>query len=198
MFSRKWSRWWTIRMSSSRRTAPERAGELKPGPGGSRARPAWRRARAGLLLGLMLGLPPGLAPDALARPKGPPVFPPVVALEASREEGLPLAARNKNHQNLSPEEMDKLKKKWRSLPPEKREEYRRRMERFNRLPDEDRQLFRRRHEQLQRLSPQERQRLQRQLDQWDQLSPQEREKIRRRFINQLHLPGPGARPRIVG
>jgi hypothetical protein len=186
-------------MSSSRRAARETAGKLSLGRGENRARPAGRVVWTGLLLGLGLSLAPWLAPEVRARTEGPPPSPPSVGIAAPSEEGLVvMARRNNDYQDLSPEERAKLRKRWHSLPPEKREEYRRRMERFNRLPAEERQLFRRRYQQLQKLSPGERRRLQQQLDQWDQLPPQERERIRRRFLNQRYLPGPAERPREVG
>ena len=95
----------------------------------------------------------------------------------------------------APGERTELKKRWRSLSPEKKEELRRRMRWFNRLTPRDRELFRRRYRQLKKMSPRERQRLLRQLDRWDRLSPGERKRIRKKFLNRHIPPPPQGRPR---
>ena len=89
-------------------------------------------------------------------------------------------------QELSPEEQEKLRKKyreWQSLPPDEQEEIRQRMNQLNRMPSQKRKLYKELFRQWQHLPPDERQRLQRDLDNWDYLSPQEQNAIRRRFRN---------------
>ncbi len=106
--------------------------------------------------------------------------------------------KNKNTSAPSAEEEAELKRKWRTLPREKKEEYRRRMKKFKSLPSRDRELYRRRYQQLRKLPPQERQRLKRQLDRWERLSPEERDEIRKKFINRLIFPPPQGRIRKSG
>jgi len=88
------------------------------------------------------------------------------------------------YQNLSPEEKEKLLRRyrqWKSLPPEKRQQLRNKMNQFREMPPDSRRLYEHRFQQWQQLSPNERQRIRKDLDNWDNLSPQEREIILRRF-----------------
>ena len=104
---------------------------------------------------------------------------------SSRREQKPAPQENRNrYENISPEEKEQFRQKyrqWESLPPERREDLRRRMERWKELPQEDQELLRKRYEQWQQLPPQERQRIREKLDRWNDLPPEEQEGVRKRF-----------------
>ena len=92
----------------------------------------------------------------------------------------------KNFDDLSPEEQEQIKKKykeWESLPSEEKKILRQRMNRLKEMQPQERQRFQQRFQQWQHLSPKERQKLQEYLDRWEDLSPKERDAIRRRFNN---------------
>lgn len=92
----------------------------------------------------------------------------------------------KNFDDLSPEEQEQIKKKyreWESLPSDEKKILRQRMNQLKKMQPQERQLFQHRFQQWQNLSPTERQKLQEHLDSWEDLSPTERDAIRRRFNN---------------
>jgi len=89
-------------------------------------------------------------------------------------------------QDLSPEEQEKLRKKyreWQSLSPEEQQIIRQRMNQLNRMPVQKRDLYKQLFRQWQHLPPKERKQLQDDLDNWEYLSPRQRDSIRRRFNN---------------
>ena len=89
-------------------------------------------------------------------------------------------------QDLSPEEQEKLRKKyreWQSLSPEEQQIIRQRMNQLNRMPSQKRKLYKQLFRQWQDLPPKERKQLQDDLDNWEYLSPRQRDSIRRRFNN---------------
>ena len=89
-------------------------------------------------------------------------------------------------QDLSPQEQEKLRKKyreWQSLSPEEQQIIRQRMHQLNRMPSQKRKLYKQLFRQWQDLPPQERNQLQDDLDNWEHLSPRQRDSIRRRFNN---------------
>jgi len=89
-------------------------------------------------------------------------------------------------QDLSPQEQEKLRKKykeWQSLPPEEQQTIRRRMNQLNRMPSQQRKLYKQLFRQWQHLPPDERKQLQKDLDNWENLSPRQKKSIRRRFKN---------------
>jgi len=89
-------------------------------------------------------------------------------------------------QDLSPQEQEKMRKKyreWQSLPPEEQQTIRRRMNQLNRMPSQQRKLYKQLFRQWQHLPPDERKQLQKDLDNWEHLSPQQQKSIRRRFKN---------------
>ncbi|MFO7553809.1 MAG: DUF3106 domain-containing protein [Desulfobacterales bacterium] len=91
---------------------------------------------------------------------------------------------NKRYDRLSPEEKGKLKKRyqeWESLPEEKQQMLRRRMEKYEQLPPQERERFRQRYQQLKELPPDERHMIREKLRKWDRLPPQEQEQIRQKF-----------------
>jgi mRNA-degrading endonuclease RelE of RelBE toxin-antitoxin system len=98
-------------------------------------------------------------------------------------------SRNQNFQqwqDLSPQEQEKLRKKyreWQSLSPEEQQIIRRRMNQLNRMPSQKRKLYKQLFRQWQDLPPKERKQLQDDLDNWEYLSPRQRDSIRRRFNN---------------
>jgi hypothetical protein len=89
-------------------------------------------------------------------------------------------------QDLSPQEQEKLRKKyreWQSLTPEEQQTIRRRMNQLNKMPSQQRKLYKQLFRQWQHLPPDERKQLQKDLDNWEQLSPRQQNSIRRRFKN---------------
>ena len=103
-----------------------------------------------------------------------------------------LAKRGSNNQHfqqwqdLSPDEQEKMRKKykeWQSLPPEEQQLIRRRMNQLNKMPSQQRKLYKQLFRQWQHLSPKERKQIQNDLNKWENLSPQQRKAIRRRFKN---------------
>lgn len=98
--------------------------------------------------------------------------------------------------NLSVQEKKRLQKKWQSMTPRQRQQFRQKMQKFNQLPAKDKQLIRRRHNQLREMSPSDRRRLQKKLNQWDKLSPKEQQVIRQRFLNQPNNIKPNRRQSI--
>ena len=89
-------------------------------------------------------------------------------------------------QDLSPQEQEKMRKKyreWQSLPQEEQQTIRRRMNQLNSMPSQQRKLYKQLFRQWQHLPPDERKQLQEDLDNWEQLSPRQRDSIRRRFKN---------------
>jgi mRNA-degrading endonuclease RelE of RelBE toxin-antitoxin system len=89
-------------------------------------------------------------------------------------------------QDLSPQDQEKLRKKyreWQSLSPEEQQIIRQRMHQLNRMPSQKRKLYKQLFRQWQDLPPQERNQLQDDLDNWEHLSPRQRDSIRRRFNN---------------
>ena len=91
---------------------------------------------------------------------------------------------NDRLREMSPEEKEAIKKKyreWKSLPPEKQRIMRQRMDELNRMPPQKRELYQQMFRQWQNLSPGERRQLQKDLKNWEQLSPQQKDSIRRRF-----------------
>lgn len=89
-------------------------------------------------------------------------------------------------QDLSPQEQEKMRKKyreWQSLPPEEQQTIRQRMNQLNSMPSQQRKLYKQLFRQWQHLPPDERKQLQEDLDNWEQLSPRQRDSIRRRFKN---------------
>jgi hypothetical protein len=89
-------------------------------------------------------------------------------------------------QDLSPQEQEKLRKKyreWQSLPPEEQQIIRQRMNQLNRMPSQQRKLYKQLFRQWQHLPPKERKQIQEDLDNWEYLSPRQRDSIRRRFKN---------------
>ena len=103
-----------------------------------------------------------------------------------------LAKRDSNNQlfqqwqDLSPDEQEKMRKKykeWQSLPPEEQQLIRRRMNQLNKMPSQQRKLYKQLFRQWQHLTPKERKQLQKDLNNWENLSPQQRKSIRRRFKN---------------
>ncbi len=90
----------------------------------------------------------------------------------------------KKWENLPPEQREQLKRRydeWQALPPGEKERLRERMDQLKAMPPEARELYQRRFRQWQRLSPDEQNQLQRKLEQWDILPPEEKNSIRRRF-----------------
>lgn len=86
---------------------------------------------------------------------------------------------------LSPEERDKVERRfrqWRSMSREKKEDLLRRWEQWRNMPPQERELYRKRFEQWRRLPPEEQNRLRQQLNHPERLTPEEREEIRRRFL----------------
>ena len=103
-----------------------------------------------------------------------------------------LTKRNSNNQlfqqwqDLSPDEQEKMRKKykeWQSLPPEEQQLIRRRMNQLNKMPSQQRKLYKQLFRQWQHLPPKERKQLQKDLNNWENLSPKQRKSIRRRFKN---------------
>ena len=103
-----------------------------------------------------------------------------------------LAKRGSNNQlfqqwqDLSPDEQEKMRKKykeWQSLPPEEQQLIRRRMNQLNKMPSQQRKLYKQLFRQWQHLSPKERRQIQKDLNNWENLSPKQRKTIRRRFKN---------------
>jgi hypothetical protein len=96
-------------------------------------------------------------------------------------------SNNQHHrkwQDLSPQEQEKMRKKykeWQSLPTEEKQIIRQRMNQLNRMPPQKRNLYKQLFQQWQHLPPEERKQLQNDLDNWDNLSPQQQKSIRRRF-----------------
>jgi len=89
-------------------------------------------------------------------------------------------------QDLSPDEQEKMRKKykeWQSLPPEEQQLIRRRMNQLNKMPSQQRKLYKQLFRQWQHLSPKERKQIQNDLNNWENLSPQQQKAIRRRFKN---------------
>ena len=89
-------------------------------------------------------------------------------------------------QDLSPDEQEKMRKKykeWQSLPPEEQQLIRRRMNQLNKMPSQQRKLYKQLFRQWQHLSPKERKQLQKDLNNLENLTPQQRKSIRRRFKN---------------
>jgi len=89
-------------------------------------------------------------------------------------------------QDLSPQEQEKMRKKyreWQSLPPEEQQTIRQRMNQLNSMPSQQRKLYKQLFRQWQHLPPDERKQIQEDLDNWEQLSPRQRDSIRRRFKN---------------
>ncbi len=89
-------------------------------------------------------------------------------------------------QDLSPQDQEKMRKKyreWQSLPPEEQQTIRRRMNQLNSMPSQQRKLYKQLFRQWQHLPPDERKQLQKDLDNWEHLSPQQQKSIRRRFKN---------------
>jgi predicted Fe-S protein YdhL (DUF1289 family) len=89
-------------------------------------------------------------------------------------------------QDLSPQEQEKLRKKykeWQSLSPEEKQAIRQRMNQLNRMPSQQRKLYKQLFRQWQHLPPSERRQLQKDLDNWEHLTPQQKKSIRRRFKN---------------
>ena len=87
-------------------------------------------------------------------------------------------------QDLSPQEQEKLRKKyreWQSLPPEEQQTIRRRMNQLNKMPSQQRKLYKQLFRQWQQLPPDERKQIQEDLDNWENLSPRQQKSIRRRF-----------------
>ena len=107
--------------------------------------------------------------------------------EDQSEEYIFLSKRKKNqnyYKNLTPEEKEKIRKKykeWQSLPPKEKEKIRKRMKRYRKMSPSEQELYRQRHKQWQHLSPTERKKLQEDLERWENLSPQEKNAIRKRF-----------------
>ena len=93
-------------------------------------------------------------------------------------------SNNQHWQDLSPQEQEKMRKKykeWQSLPTEEKQIIRQRMNQLNRMPPQKRNLYKQLFQQWQHLPPEERKQLQNDLDNWDNLSPQQQKSIRRRF-----------------
>ena len=91
---------------------------------------------------------------------------------------------NDRLREMSPEEKEAIKKKykeWQSLPPEKQRIMRQRMDELKKMPPQKRELYKQMFQQWQNLSPGERRQLQKDLKNWEQLSPQQKNSIRRRF-----------------
>jgi hypothetical protein len=89
-------------------------------------------------------------------------------------------------QDLSPDEQEKMRKKykeWQSLPLEEQQLIRRRMNQLNKMPSQQRKLYKQLFRQWQHLSPKERKQIQKDLNNWENLSPKQRKSIRRRFKN---------------
>ena len=96
-----------------------------------------------------------------------------------------LSKRDKNWENLSPEEKKNLRKRykeWQSLSPEEKEKIRLRMQRLNKMSPREREAYRQLHKKWRHLPPAERQQLQKELNNWENLSPQQQEEIRQRFM----------------
>ena len=136
---------------------------------GRRRGPAWGAPEAFLAALLVLSPLSGLPSPAVA-----------VAQTTMVQSSGPRAS--------SQDEEAELKKKWKALPRQQQEEYRRRLKKFQNLPPKEKELYQRRYKQLRKLTPQERQRLNQELDSWDRLSPEEKKRIRQKFINRLILP----------
>ena len=108
---------------------------------------------------------------------------------SNRMDSYPMLSKNykKRYDRLSPEEKIRLKRRyqeWESLPEEKQQMLRRRMEKYEQLPPQERERFQQRHRQLQKLPPDERYMIREKLQKWDRLSPDEKEQIRQRFRGQ--------------
>ena len=92
--------------------------------------------------------------------------------------------RQKNYDDLSPEEKKEIEKKykeWQKLSPQEKKKIRRRMNKWKKMTPEEKKLYRRRYRQMQHLSPRERQQLQKDLERWNELTPQQKEAIRKKF-----------------
>ena len=95
-----------------------------------------------------------------------------------------LSKRDKNWENLSPEEKKKLRKRykeWQSLPPEEKEKIRQRMKRLNQMSPQERKTYQQLYKKWRHLPADERRQLQKELNNWENLSPREQEAIRLRF-----------------
>jgi mRNA-degrading endonuclease RelE of RelBE toxin-antitoxin system len=128
--------------------------------------------------------PPVLLPNACKEP--------VAEDQSIRVDNSGFAKRGSNNQlfqqwqDLSPDEQEKMRKKykeWQSLPPEEQQLIRRRMNQLNKMPSQQRKLYKQLFRQWQHLSPKARKQLQKDLNNWENLTPQQRKSIRRRFKN---------------
>lgn len=107
-------------------------------------------------------------------------------LSKRNKEGATYNHQNQRWQDLSPEEKEKMRRKyqeWKSLPPEEKQIIRQRMHQLKRMPPQQRNLYQQLFQQWQHISPDERKQLQKDLDNWERLTPQQQESIRRRFTD---------------
>jgi len=75
------------------------------------------------------------------------------------------------------EEQERMQR-WQSLPPEKREQLRRRYEKFRQLPPEEQEAVKQRYSKWREMPPEERRAMR---DKWQSMSPEDRKTFRRRF-----------------
>jgi len=76
-------------------------------------------------------------------------------------------------------------RKWRQLPPQRRDELEHAYARYRRLPPDQRDKVMRRYRQFEQLPPEQRERILANYRRWQQMTPQQRMEARRR-LGQAH------------